>query len=84
LLSFYVAPLRLSNARLTKIKKAKDEHPHKIERSASQAGDFDDLVVPLLLVKKPRRSTSKSPRQTFRAMAIRKITPIVTWCRGSQ
>src|SRR6266478_6652345 len=62
-----------------KIKKGKDEHPHKIDEVPVQAGDFDDLVMPFLLVKKPRLSTSKSPRQTFRAMAIRKITPIVTW-----
>src|ERR1700686_2554824 len=29
------------------IKKGKDEHPHKIDEVPVQAGDFDDLVVPL-------------------------------------
>src|SRR6516162_10005425 len=61
------------------IKEGKDEHPHQIDEVPVQAGDFDDLVMPLRLVKKPRLSTSKSPLNTFRAIAIRKITPIVTW-----
>src|SRR6266705_3874749 len=29
------------------IKKRKDEHPHKIDEVPVQAGDFDDLVIPL-------------------------------------
>src|SRR6202521_5240771 len=35
-----------------KIKKGKDEHPHKIDEVPVQAGDFDDLVCRLLLEKK--------------------------------
>src|ERR1700732_2074038 len=30
-----------------KIKKGKDEHPHKIDEVPVQARDFDDLVIPL-------------------------------------
>src|ERR1700704_4744307 len=30
-----------------KIKKGKAEHPHKIDEVPVQAGDFDDLVMPL-------------------------------------
>src|SRR6266852_7001540 len=30
-----------------KIKKGKDEHPHKIDEVPVQAGDFDDLVMAL-------------------------------------
>src|SRR4030081_2645045 len=40
-------PLRLSCATSPKIKKGKDEHPHKIDEVPVQAGDFDDLVMPL-------------------------------------
>src|SRR5258708_33312897 len=29
-----------------KIKKGKDEYPHKIDEVPVQAGDFDDLVIP--------------------------------------
>src|SRR6516162_7081450 len=29
------------------IKESKDEHPHKIDKVPVQAGDFDDLVIPL-------------------------------------
>src|ERR1700674_1284189 len=29
------------------IKKRKDEHPHEIDEVPIQAGDFDDLVIPL-------------------------------------
>src|ERR1700737_4414869 len=35
-----------------KIKKGKDEHPHKIDEVPVQAGDFDDLVMPLPARKK--------------------------------
>src|SRR3990170_5225191 len=30
-----------------KIKKGKDKHPHEIDEVPVQAGDFDDLVMPL-------------------------------------
>src|SRR5258708_16035287 len=30
-----------------KIKEGKDEHPHEIDEVPVQAGDFDDLVIPL-------------------------------------
>src|SRR5260370_16269935 len=30
-----------------KVKKGKDEHPHEIDEVPVQAGDLDDLVIPL-------------------------------------
>src|SRR5258708_21074785 len=47
LLPFYVHRCVCHAPTSPKIKKGKDEHPHKIDEVPVQAGDFDDLVVPL-------------------------------------
>jgi hypothetical protein len=47
LLSFYMHRCVCHAPTSPKIKKGKDENPHKIDEVPVQAGDFDDLVVPL-------------------------------------
>jgi len=62
-----------------KIEKGEDEHPHQIDEVPVQAGDLDDLVVALPAREKATSLDVEVSPQTFRAIAIRKITPIVTW-----
>src|SRR5438477_12504509 len=46
LLSFQLYRCVCHAATSPKIKKGKDEHPHKIDEVPVQAGDFDDFVMP--------------------------------------
>src|SRR6476660_2967843 len=46
-LSFYMHRCVCHAPTSPKIKEGEDEHPHKIDEVPVQAGDFDDLVVPL-------------------------------------
>jgi hypothetical protein len=54
------------------IEEGEDKHPDEIDEVPVETHD------PVLLVKKPLRPTSTSPRNTLRAMMSRKMTPIVT------
>src|SRR6267154_4403903 len=45
LLAFYLYHCVCHAPTSPKIKKGKDEHPHKIDEVPVQAGDFDDLVM---------------------------------------
>src|SRR6202047_2533659 len=47
LLSFHMYRCVCHAPTSPKVKKSKDEHPHKIDEVPVQAGDFDDLVMPL-------------------------------------
>src|ERR1700738_2551083 len=47
MLSFYMYRCVCHAPTSPKVKKGKDEHPHKIDEVPVQAGDFDDLVMPL-------------------------------------
>src|ERR1700738_5002667 len=47
MLSFYMYRCVCHAPTSPKVKKGEDEHPHKIYEVPVQAGDFDDLVMPL-------------------------------------
>src|ERR1700716_1610981 len=61
MLSFYVYRCVCHALTSPKIKKGKDEHPHKIDEVPVQAGDFDDLVMPFPAREKPALFDIEAP-----------------------